>query len=77
MNPDRPSNLFEPVGGGHGAHGIFDSRAHEMSIELWETTHRGWLAAAGTAGVLGWKLLKNKRTEYAKSPSERKTGTYD
>lgn len=62
VNPDRPSNLFEPVVGDHGAHGIFGDHAHETSIELWKTTHRGWLALAGVsaAGMLSWKLLKNK-----------------
>lgn len=79
VNPNRPSNLFEPVAGDHGAHGIFDSRAHELSFELWETTHRGWLAVAGagTASVLGWKLFRNKQPDQTKFHSERKTGTYD
>lgn len=47
VSPDRPNNLFEPVAGDHGAHGMFDSRARERSAQLWQTTHRGWLAAAG------------------------------
>ena len=47
VDPDRPSNLFEPVPGDHGAHGIFDERAHAESFQLWQTTHRGWV----TAGV--------------------------
>jgi hypothetical protein len=51
-NPDRPFNLWEPVGGDHGAHGNFDNRAHSHSLELWLETHRGWLAAAATAGLL-------------------------
>jgi NAD(P)-dependent dehydrogenase (short-subunit alcohol dehydrogenase family) len=45
VNPNRPNNLFEPVAGDHGAHGIFDSRAHDNSAQLWQTTHRKWLAA--------------------------------
>ena len=79
VNPNRPSNLFEPVAGDHGAHGIFDSRSHETSVELWETTHRGLvaLAAAGAAGALGWKLLKRKDTESEEPASRKKTGTYD
>jgi hypothetical protein len=33
-DPDRPNNLWEPVAGDHGAHGRFDDRARERSIEL-------------------------------------------
>ncbi len=47
VSPDRPNNLFEPVPGDHGAHGIFDRRAREHSAQLWQTTHRGWLIAGG------------------------------
>jgi len=47
VSVDRPSNLFEPVVGDHGAHGIFDRQAHSSSAQLWQTTHRGWLEAAG------------------------------
>jgi NAD(P)-dependent dehydrogenase (short-subunit alcohol dehydrogenase family) len=47
VSSSRPNNLFEPVPGDHGAHGIFDNRAHASSAQLWETTHRVWLAAAG------------------------------
>jgi short-subunit dehydrogenase len=53
VQPDRPSNLFEPVPGDHGAHGKFDSRAFKHSIQFWATTHRWWLSliAAGLIGV--------------------------
>lgn len=47
VDPDRPDNLFDPVPGDRGAHGIFDSQAHARSPQLWATTHRGWLALAG------------------------------
>ncbi len=47
VEPNRPDNLFEPVPGDFGTHGEFDHRAYEHSIQLWETTHRSWLAAAG------------------------------
>jgi NAD(P)-dependent dehydrogenase (short-subunit alcohol dehydrogenase family) len=52
-DPDRPANLWAPVGGDHGAHGRFDDRAHPRSAQLTATTHRGWLAAAGVAGLAG------------------------
>jgi NAD(P)-dependent dehydrogenase (short-subunit alcohol dehydrogenase family) len=47
VSPDRSNNLFEPVAGDHGAHGIFDNRAQDYSAQLWQTTHRSWLLAAG------------------------------
>ena len=46
-DPDRPHNLWEPVEGDHGAHGAFDARARESSIELWATLHRRSLVLAG------------------------------
>ena len=63
VSPDRPNNLFDPVPGDHGAHGIFDDRSHAASAQLWQTTHRGWLAAAGI-GVAAFAciaLLGTKR----------------
>ena len=61
INPDRPSNLFEPVPGDHGAHGIFDQRAHPRSLQFWETTHRGWLAAGlGVAGAVAALFLRDR-----------------
>ncbi len=47
VSPNRPNNLYEPVSGDHGAHGIFDSRAHDSSTQFWQSTHRGWLTVAG------------------------------
>ncbi|HEV8165869.1 MAG TPA: short-chain dehydrogenase, partial [Actinomycetota bacterium] len=49
--PDRPANLWEPVPGDRGAHGGFDHRAHGHSPQLWLTTHRRMLAAAGMASA--------------------------
>jgi short-subunit dehydrogenase len=37
--PNRPHNLWEPVGGDHGAHGAFDDRAHDSSRFLTINTH--------------------------------------
>jgi short-subunit dehydrogenase len=52
VDPNRPDNLFEPVSGDRGAHGIFDEQAYESSPQLWATTHRRFLALAG-AGLAG------------------------
>jgi NAD(P)-dependent dehydrogenase (short-subunit alcohol dehydrogenase family) len=46
-DPTRPHNLWEPVLGDHGAHGVFDARAHEWSAQSWTNTHRGWLTLVG------------------------------
>ena len=52
---DRPDNLFAPLPGDHGEHGIFDDRAEAESAQLWETTHRGALAT-GAAAIAGMAL---------------------
>ena len=44
--PGRPDNLFAPVAGDAGAHGVFSDRAKDVSPQLWANTHRGVLAAA-------------------------------
>jgi NAD(P)-dependent dehydrogenase (short-subunit alcohol dehydrogenase family) len=61
-DPHRPHNLWQPVPGDHGAHGAFDARAHDTSLQLWVDTHRGWLALAGLgiAGVLYAVLAKRR-----------------
>ena len=51
-----PNNLYDPVPGDHGAHGIFDGSSHESSPQLWANTHRGWLAAAAAGVVAGAAL---------------------
>jgi NAD(P)-dependent dehydrogenase (short-subunit alcohol dehydrogenase family) len=49
---DRPSNLWGPVEGDHGAHGDFDRKAHARSLQWLATTHRGWLALAAAGGAV-------------------------
>ncbi|MDP9359085.1 MAG: SDR family oxidoreductase [Chloroflexota bacterium] len=57
--PDRLDNLWAPLPGDHGAHGDFDKRAHEVSLQWWLMTHRAWLAvgagAVGAAGAVLWQ----------------------
>ena len=62
-DPNRPHNLWEPVPGDHGAHGTFEARAREYSLQLWADTHRGWLALAGLgiAGMVYAALAKHRR----------------
>lgn len=52
IDPERPFNLFEPVAGDHGAHGIFDECATDHSWQWWITTHRGWIAGVAMGIVL-------------------------
>ncbi len=56
----RPDNLFEPVPGDYGAHGIFDGQAHGKSPQLWVTKKRGWLALA-SLGIAGAALAALRR----------------
>jgi NAD(P)-dependent dehydrogenase (short-subunit alcohol dehydrogenase family) len=62
----RPYNLWEPVDGDrdHGAHGIFDGKAHRHSPELWISHHPRVAAAAATAaaaaGLLAAKPLARR-----------------
>src|SRR5947209_154311 len=52
-DPNRPDNLWGPLPGDHGAHGVFDDRAQPMSLQLELNKRRGWLAAGlGLAAVL-------------------------
>ena len=46
----RPDNLYEPVPDQAATHGMFDSRAHARSYQLWANTHRP-LVAGALAGV--------------------------
>lgn len=50
-DPGRPDNLFHPVPGDHGAHGVFDDRAKSWSAEAWAEEHAGLLAAALCVGA--------------------------
>ena len=58
-DPSRPSNLWKPVPGDHGAHGSFDGVAHGRSIQLWATRNRTLLGAA--AGLAGAAVLAARR----------------
>ena len=46
VDPDRPDNLWTPVGGDHGAHGRFDRHALAHSWQLTARTALGDLTAA-------------------------------
>ena len=54
-NPNRPDNLWQPLPGDHGAHGVFDDRAIPHSVELEMNKNRPWIFAA--AAVLALAAL--------------------
>jgi hypothetical protein len=62
---DRANNLWDPVPGDHGAHGVFDRRSSTRCPQLWMTTHRGWLALAGAtlaaAGLIAGAVAGSRR----------------
>jgi NADP-dependent 3-hydroxy acid dehydrogenase YdfG len=53
-DPDRPSNLYEPVPGDHGAHGRFHDHVISKSFVARATT---WLGAAGVTAIAGATLF--------------------
>jgi short-subunit dehydrogenase len=55
--PNRPDNLWEPVPGDHGAHGVFDHRAHSKSYEAWADLNRRALSIAAALGTLAGLLF--------------------
>jgi len=64
-DPDRPNNLWEPVPGDHGAHGSFDRRARDYSLEWWLDSHRLLLGLTGLAGAAAaiYAVVKDDRLE--------------
>jgi len=59
VSGDRPDNLYQAVDGqggrDHGAHGVFDSRSHARSAQVWLDEHTAGLSAVavGTAVATG------------------------
>jgi NAD(P)-dependent dehydrogenase (short-subunit alcohol dehydrogenase family) len=60
ISKNRPDNLFEPVPGDFGAHGIFGKRAHSDAATTWLSGHKGITALAGVAalGALAFTIRK-------------------
>jgi short-subunit dehydrogenase len=59
-DPERPNNLWEPLNEDRGAHGTFDDRAQDNSLQLWATTHRTQIAGA-LAGLAALGALALQR----------------
>ena len=66
-DPGQPTNLWEPADGSHGrdfgAHGIFDDRSKQRSLQLWASQHHGLLGglAAGALAALGARRIGGRR----------------
>jgi NAD(P)-dependent dehydrogenase (short-subunit alcohol dehydrogenase family) len=58
-DPSRPSNLWKPVPGDHGARGAFGGQALERSVQWWASKNRAVLGAA--AGLAGAAVLAARR----------------
>lgn len=50
-DPGRPDNLWKPLAGDHGAHGVFDCQAKSRSYETWATLHASAVGAGVAVGV--------------------------
>lgn len=59
-NPHRPDNLYEPVNSDPGAHGTFDKRAKDSSLQVWANLHRGRLGLSAAA-LVGLSTLIGRR----------------
>ena len=70
-DPKRPNNLWKPVRGDHGAHGDFDDRASDHSVQLWLDTNRLWLALGGL-GAAATIFGAIKKAESAAHQQRRK-----
>lgn len=60
-DPDRRDNLWEPVPGDGGTHGVFGERAKSISPQLWANTHRGIAAAIVAVLAFGGLILLLRR----------------
>jgi hypothetical protein len=61
LDHDRPFNLYEPVHGDHGSHGVFGDRAIETSPQLWTSKHKRALTGAALAvtAALGIRAFRD------------------
>ena len=61
-DPNRPNNLWNPVPGDHGAHGSFDTSAHEKGWELRANLRGIWLVAGLALAAAGVFLGSRARS---------------
>ena len=71
-DPSRPDNLWTPLDSTRdgGAHGEFDRRARNFSVQFWADLHRGWLAlGVGASAFAAGLLLSGSKDR--KEPARR------
>jgi NAD(P)-dependent dehydrogenase (short-subunit alcohol dehydrogenase family) len=63
-DPHRRDNLYEPVDDvvDHGAHGDFDARSHDHSLQLWADQHRRLIAISTVVGSACDALVNGRRS---------------
>jgi len=76
-NPNRPNNLWEPLPGDRGAHGSFDNRAQDWSLQLWATKNQNSLALVGLGVLAGMGLVAFMESKDRNQPSTDKDGRID
>lgn len=59
-DPNRANNLWEPLPGDAGAHGVFDDRARSYSVQLELNKRRPWFFAAAFV-LLGLAMTQIRR----------------
>ncbi|HEY4086957.1 MAG TPA: SDR family oxidoreductase [Bryobacteraceae bacterium] len=57
---NRPDNLFEPLPGDFGAHGMFSKRAHDQAATTWLGNHKGLTALASAAAIGAFAFVMRK-----------------
>ena len=63
IDPDRPTYLWEPLAGDHGAHGIFGEHAHDGSLQ-WQLARdlRGFTPAGSVVAAAAlWHTWRRRR----------------
>jgi short-subunit dehydrogenase len=55
-DPNAPENLWAPADGlegkDFGAHGVFDDKSHNQSLQLWASQHHGIVGAVAALGAV-------------------------
>jgi NAD(P)-dependent dehydrogenase (short-subunit alcohol dehydrogenase family) len=66
IDPDRPTNLHEPLPGDFGAHGEFDSKSRSFSLQSWLNMRRNWISLAGLGLVAGYMCYAKAHSKMAR-----------
>ena len=61
VDADRPDNLEAPVGGAQAAHGIFDAKAKDRSVQSRLSMHRRLVAGAASGAALLTVAARRRR----------------